>query len=225
MLASVMRIVLAVVVLLVLGVVVSVAWLLMRGPTAVEAGQIAAVLESTAAPGEPASYAHCASCHLHDGSGRPDGSIPRLNGQRRAVLENKLHRLRIGNLRMPVMDPYARSLTAGDVGEIARYLSDLPETNAAPTEATAAEQAQAASRYAEHCAACHGANGEGQDGLFASRLCGQYAGYLSRRLTEVAERTRGDADAVMQGVVDLVPAEDLRLIVAWLAAGQGCQSP
>ncbi|MGB5285537.1 MAG: c-type cytochrome, partial [Polyangiales bacterium] len=78
---------------------------------------------------------------------------------------------------------------------------------------------------AQHCVSCHGANAEGNDGLFASRLCGQYAGYLERRLAEAAAGTRGAADAIMQGVVKTVPADDLRPIVAWLAAGEGCPSP
>jgi len=224
MLAPAMRIFITVVALIVLAGVGSVTWLMTREPSVAQAARIAAVLESTAPPGEPAAFAHCASCHLHDGSGRPDGSIPRLTGQRRSVLENKLYRLRAGILRMPVMDPFARTLAPSEIAQIAEYLSELPAA-AAPSVATEEERAQGASLYAEHCASCHGANGEGQDGLFASRLCGQYAGYLNRRLAEVAAGTRGNADAVMQDAIDAVPVDDLRAIVAWLAAGKGCTSP
>jgi cytochrome c553 len=184
MLAPAMRIFITVMALIVLVGVGSLTWLAMRGPSAAQAARIAAVLQSTAPPEEPAAYAHCASCHLHDGSGRPDGSIPRLTGQRRSVLENKLYRLRAGILRMPVMDPFARTLAPQDITEIAAYLSEMPTPTVVPSKATKQERAQGASRYAEHCASCHGANGEGQDGLFASRLCGQYAGYLNRRLAE-----------------------------------------
>lgn len=200
-------------------------WLMARGPTAAEAERIAAVLASTAPPDEPPAYAHCASCHLHDGSGRPDGSIPRLNGQRKAVLENKLYRLRAGLMRMPVMDPFARTLETKEIAEISGYLSALPETSVAPAEASDEERGAGASLYAEHCASCHGDNAEGHDGLFASRLCGQYPGYLVRRLGEVAEKTRGNADAVMQGVLDGVPADALDPIVKWLSAGEGCVAP
>ena len=224
MLAPAMRIFITVVALIVLAGVGSVTWLMTREPSVAQAARIAAVLESTAPPGEPAAYAHCASCHLHDGSGRPDGSIPRLTGQRRSVLVNKLYRLRAGILRMPVMDPFARTLAPSEIAQIAEYLSELPAAGT-PSDATEEERAQGASLYAEHCASCHGANGEGQDGLFASRLCGQYAGYLNRRLAEVAAGTRGDADAVMQDAIDAVPVDDLRAIVAWLAAGKGCTSP
>ena len=137
-------------------------------------------------------------------------------------MENKLYRLRAGMTRLPVMDPFARTLAPREVAEIAQYLSQLPEIEATQTDVPANERAKAASLYAQHCASCHGANGEGNDGLFASRLCGQYAGFLERRLDEIAARRRGDADAIMQDVVDAVPSDDLRIIVPWLAGGKGC---
>ncbi len=225
MLASAVRLSIIVIALVALTGLAAAAWLLTRGPSAAQAARIAEVLEDTRPAGEPTAYAHCASCHLHDGSGRPDGSIPRLAGQRRAVLENKLHLLRAGTMHLPVMDPYARSLVPSEVGEIASYLSQLPEIEIAPSAATDEERARGGALYAEHCVSCHGVRGEGKDGVLASRLCGQYAGYLERRLEEAAAGTRGAADAIMQGVVDTVPVEDLGLIVAWLAAGKGCASP
>ena len=225
MLGPTMRVFITVVALLVIVCVATLTWLMTRGPNAAQAARIAAALESAVPPGEPATYAHCASCHLHDGSGRPDGSIPRLNGQRRAVLENKLYRLRAGMTRLPVMDPFARTLAPREVAEIAKYLSGLPETDFAQADVPEDERAKAVALYAQHCASCHGANGEGNDGLFASRLCGQYAGFLARRLDEIAARKRGDADAIMQDVVDAVPSDDLRVIVPWLAGGEGCLTP
>ena len=201
------------------------AWLAARGPTEAQSQRIAAVLEDPAPPDEPAVYSPCASCHLHDGSGRPDGSIPQLNAQRRAVLENKLNRLRLGTLHIPVMDPFARAMTAREVSEVARYLSELPLTSVSPTELTEDQREGAAASYSERCAACHGPNGEGNDGVMASRLCGQYAAYLQRRLDEFREETRGAADAIMQGIVDSAQDEDLDLVVAWLSEGNGCRVP
>jgi cytochrome c553 len=126
-LAPSMRIFFMVVVFAVMAAAAAATWILTRAPSAAQSARIAAVLEDTAPEGEPASYAHCASCHLHDGSGRPDGSIPRLAGQRRSVLENKLYRLRAGTMRLPVMDPFARTLAPDEITEIARYLSSMPE--------------------------------------------------------------------------------------------------
>lgn len=225
MLASAVRILIMVVLVLVVLGLAALTWLMSRGPSPAQAARIAEVLQDPTPAGEPAAFKHCVSCHLHDGSGRPDGSIPSLTAQRRAVLENKLYRLRAGMMRLPVMDPYARTLPPKEISDIAMYLSELPALDAVPSDASKEERAQGASLYAQHCVACHGANAEGNDGLLASRLCGQYAGYLERRLAEAAAGTRGAADAIMQGVVKTVPADDLRPIVAWLAAGEGCPSP
>ena len=222
MLAAAMRRLLTAVVLLVLGGAVLLGWLAARGPDSAQAARIAEVLTDPAPADEPPAYAHCVSCHLHDGSGRPDGSIPRLTGQRKAVLANKLHRLRNGMMKLPVMEPYARTLPPDEVTEIATYLSELPELELSAGDLGEADRTRGAALFTEHCAACHGANGEGSDPLFASRLCGQYPGYLERRLEEAAAGSRGDADAIMQGVVAAVPAEDLPPIVAWLGAGKGC---
>ena len=141
MLAPAMRMFITVTGLIVIVGVIASTWTMTRGPSAAQAARIAAVLESTVPADEPAAYAHCASCHLHDGTGRPDGSIPRLNGQRRAVLENKLYRLRAGLMRMPVMDPYARTLAPKDITDIATYLSELPATMIMQGQVTEEEQA------------------------------------------------------------------------------------
>jgi cytochrome c553 len=216
----------AMIALLALFIVVAAAtWLGARGPTPAEGKQIAAVLDDPAPADEPAAFAHCASCHLHDGSGRPDGSIPRLNGQRKAVLQNKLFRIRSGLMRLPVMDPFARTLQPAEIAELAAYLSELPDTAPAPSTTSREELATGAASYAEHCASCHGEHGEGHDGLFASRLCGQYAGYLERRLQEVADGRRGDADALMRGVLEGAPTAQLGPIVKWLSEEKGCEAP
>lgn len=220
-----MRTLVTVIALIVVVGATSAAWLASRGPSEAQAARIAAVLESTSPVDEPAAYAHCASCHLHDGSGRPDGSIPRLAGQRRAVLENKLYRLRAGITRLPVMEPFARTLAPVEIAEVSEYLSALPVTESTGSQPSEEDRTRGQSLYTQHCVSCHGVNGEGHDGLFASRLCGQYAGYLDRRLDEILAETRGGADAIMRDAIDEVPVDDLRVIVAWLAAGKGCPSP
>jgi cytochrome c553 len=222
MLAVVMRLILISATAMTLSLLGLGLWLFAGAPSDAESAKIAAVLASTGAPDAPPAYAHCASCHLHDGSGRPDGSIPRLNGQRRAVLESKLHRMRAGLTRLPVMDPFARTLTAKEVAEVAGYLSELPDTAIQTAREAGESGAEGAALFAEHCASCHGARGEGHDGLFASRLCGQYEGYMARRLEEVRGRARGDSDAVMQGVLEGLGDRDLAPVLRWLASGEGC---
>lgn len=204
----------------VLALVVWVVWEITLGIPEEEAAEIDRVLRPSIPPDEPPAYSHCASCHLHDGMGRPDGSIPRLAGQRRTVLRNKLARLRAGRSGLPVMEPFARTLHASEIEEIARYLEGLPDSHSSGPELSANERELGRSLYAEHCSACHGAKAEGHDGLGAARLCGQYSGYVERRLREARRETRGSADAVMAGVLQNVPEGALPPIVRWLAAGE-----
>lgn len=143
-----------------------------------------------------AAYASCASCHLADGAGRADGSIPRLAGQLAVVVEAKLVRIASGELHLPVMLPFAGSLDAAQRELIAGHLEALPT----PSLALDGEPvAGGEPLYAAHCSACHGASGEGNAALLAPRLCGQHPAYVSRRLATQGER--GDADAAMSAVV------------------------
>lgn len=203
--------------------VLAILWLLARGSMTDEAAEIRAVLASTVPPAEPPAYSYCASCHLHDGSGRPDGSIPRLDGQRRAILQHKLTRIRMDATNLPVMEPFAKALTPAEVAEVAAYLAGLPDPNPGVPTPITDELQNGRSLYAEHCAACHGSAGEGHDGLLAPRLCRQHGPYLARRLREARMGKRGAGDAVMRGVLESVPRDALDPIVQWLAAGRGCR--
>lgn len=158
-------------------------------------------------------YASCASCHMADGSGRSDGTVPRLAGQRAAVLEHKLHKLQTGAVTLPVMVPYARSLQSAEVTAVARYLASLPVASY-PAGTT-----QGASMYSAHCAACHGAQGEGNDAMLAPRLCGQHAAYLARRMAEIAINRRADADPAMMAIVQSLDIAQLKDVAAWLELG------
>lgn len=167
------------------------------------------------AEGDPAAtlFASCASCHMADGSGRPDGSIPRLAGQREEVLIHKLQAIRSGESWVPAMIPFARALTDDEVPQVARYLAALPVPVAMP-----ASRAGAA-LYRSECASCHGAAAEGNDGLYAPRLCGQHSAYLERRMMECLSDTRGDANPAMRDVLTPLSPEQRREIAVWLASG------
>ena len=67
-------------------------------------------------------------------------------------MENKLYRLRAGMTRLPVMDPFARTLAPREVAEIAQYLSRLPETEATQTDLPPNERGE--SRFSLRAALC-----------------------------------------------------------------------
>ena len=159
-------------------------------------------------------YAACASCHMADGAGRPDGTIPRLVGQNALVLAHKLQQIRAGHIWLPVMVPFARSLAPDEITVVADYIAALPLPPATPNP-----NPIAATAYATYCAACHGRSGEGNAALMAPRLCGQHASYVLRRLDEISGNERGDADPAMAAIVSTMPLTQTAEIAHWLADG------
>ncbi len=71
-------------------------------------------------------FASCASCHMADGSGRADGTVPRLAGKSQQQIIQKLISFRDGSRYVPAMMPFARALKSEQVSEVARYISQLP---------------------------------------------------------------------------------------------------
>lgn len=161
-----------------------------------------------------AVFASCASCHLADASGRPDGSIPRLGGQRAPILEGKLRRLAAGEVVLPAMSAFACALQPDEIGVVSLWLAALPDPSIAAVPA-----GPGASLYAGLCRGCHGPRAEGNDALGAPRLCGQHAPYLVRRMEESAANARGDGDPAMAAIVSAVGAPDRQAVADWLAAG------
>jgi len=186
-------------------------------------------------------FAACASCHMADASGRTDGQVPTLAGQRASVLRHKLEKLRLGQVDLPVMTPFARALSTQEMNAVTLYLADLglddsehqehklaasltasasaydsTEKSTNPNQPSILSQS-GASAYAQFCASCHGEYGEGNDDLLAPKLCGQYAPYLNRRIDEIIHNTREDADPAMRALVRDLPAHRLDSITQWLA--------
>lgn len=158
-------------------------------------------------------FSSCASCHLADASGRPDGSVPRLAGQREAVLVDKLQRLRDGRVHLPVMEAFARSLSPAEIADLAAFLSGLEGLGGT----------HAASAQARPCLACHGAAADAVGGPLAPRLCGQHAAYLERRARALGAGDRADQPFVPAMAATLAALSDgaLAEVAAGLAAG-GC---
>lgn len=161
-------------------------------------------------------YAFCASCHLADGGGRPDGAIPRLAGQQPEIVAAKLDGIRSGSTYLPVMAAFANSLSPAEVKAVAAYIAALPAPKYVG-HGDGKSLAQGEKTYATNCAACHGERGEGNAALRAPRLCGQHAGYTVRRLDEVVSNSRGDANPGMAALAKPLPAKERAAIGDYLS--------
>lgn len=160
-------------------------------------------------------YAGCASCHMADGSGRSDGLVPRLAGQDKAVLINKLNKLRNDQVNLPVMVPFAKALSAEEVVTVAGYIATLPGE-----VESSSESASGNNDYTRYCAGCHGMEAQGNAALLAPGLCHQHPRYIEKRLGEIKHNLRGDADAAMQALLKVVPKQAQTNIAQWLGQGQ-----
>jgi cytochrome c553 len=164
-------------------------------------------------------FASCASCHMADGSGRSDGEIPRLAGQRESVLIHKLQKLRDGSTYLPVMVPFARSLSLEELTKVSGYIANLPSINTTKENESNISNL-APLNYEKYCSACHGEEGQGNDSLLAPKLCGQFSPYLIRRMKEIEQNTRGDADSAMRSILVTISLDDQAELAEWLETQQ-----
>ncbi len=154
------------------------------------------------------AYELCATCHLENGWGKPDGSFPVIAGQHRKVLIKQLADIRARNRENPTMYPFTDPETIGGVQAIAdvtEYISTLP-ANPAPGNGEGENLELAEGLYKENCLMCHGKDGMGNGDAFFPRLQGQHHAYLVRQMLWIRDGFRKNGNALM--VEKLKPMTD-----------------
>ena len=91
----------------------------------------------------------------------------------------------------------AAVLTASEIAEAAEYVS---KTRSALPEATVSGDAARGKKLYSTCSVCHGAGGEGNEGLGAPGLTGRNDWYLARQIRGFRDGIRGANPADMHGV-------------------------
>ena len=145
------------------------------------------------------AYELCATCHLDNGWGKPDGSFPVIAGQHRKVLIKQLADIRARNRENPTMYPFTDPETIGGVQAIAdvtEYISTLPP-NPQPGVGEGEKQEIAEALYKDNCLMCHGKNGMGNGDAFFPRLQGQHHAYLVRQMLWIRDGFRKNGNALM----------------------------
>jgi cytochrome c553 len=180
-----------------------------------------------------AIYRECAACHKPEGWGSTMGSVPQIAGQHRKVIIKQLADFRNGNRDSALMIPYASAESIGGaqaVADVAAYVSTL-EISVANGQGPGSDLELGESLYQEHCAACHGASGEGSDDGLVPRLQSQHYKYLLRQFQWIRDGKRRSTnpemvaliqqfdDSEMNAVLDyssrLMPPEVLRAPAGW----------
>lgn len=144
-------------------------------------------------------YRECAACHMPEGWGLSNGSVPQIAGQHHNVVIKQLVDIRAGNRDNVLMVPYASAEAIGGaqaVADVAGYIDSLEISIA--TEKGAGDDLEFGERvYREKCARCHGVTGEGNNEKFAPRIQAQHYAYLVRQFEWIRDGKRRNADPEM----------------------------
>ena len=159
-------------------------------------------------------FATCAGCHAIPGhtNAYPNYHGPRLGGQHPDYILAALNGYRSGERQHPTMQANAFTLSEQDLRDIAAFLAGA-RTPEAPSPIRG--DASAGKAKSGTCAACHGADGNGNIPLYP-RLAGQHEDYLRKALGDYQSGVR--RNPVMKGMVASLSARDLDDLAAWFAS-------
>lgn len=178
---------------------------------------------SALAGGDPVAgkkkFYTCLGCHGIVGSTNsyPTYNVPRLGGQHPEYLQESLNEYRSGERKHPTMKGVASALSQKDMDDIIAYISRFRGMNQAlPVQG----DAEAGKRKSEACSGCHGADGNGNDGLMfdpkVPRIAGQYQSYLEQALLDY--RTGKRKNPIMSAFASGLTEEDRQDLAAYYAS-------
>jgi cytochrome c553 len=169
------------------------------------AGQLQAA--GNAQRGKQIGYT-CLGCHGIENYKNvyPTYSVPKLVGQHPEYIVAALKAYRGKQRSHGTMYAQASSLSDQDIEDVAAYLAGKPLASSAPGVSTAP------AKVTTLCSACHGANGVGIMGDYAT-LTGQHVDYLERALVEYQKGDR--KNAVMQPFAAQLSADDIKTIAEY----------
>jgi cytochrome c oxidase subunit 2 len=157
---------------------------------------------SAQAEGDPAKgkthFVTCLACHGENGEGNKELNAPRIGGMEAWYVSRQIQNFRSGSRGSDPKDIFGQQMTPMSqtlpddqaVEDVAAYVASLSSPKAGATVTGDAEKGKAS--YAI-CAACHGANGEGNQALNSPALAGQHDWYTVRQLQYFKDGTRGTA--------------------------------
>jgi cytochrome c553 len=138
---------------------------------------------------------YCTTCHGVDGQGNIGIAAPRLAGMEDWYLKRQLENFREGirgthadDVQGLAMQPMAAKLSDTSIADIVSWVDNWEYL---PAELTVAGNANQGRTAFQVCAACHGANAEGNEALGAPALAGQNDWYLITQLRNFRAGIRG----------------------------------
>ncbi len=138
---------------------------------------------------------YCTTCHGVEGIGNIAIEAPRLAGMEAWYLKRQLENFRAGirgtheeDVQGIAMRPMAAKLSDESIADIVDWVGDWEYV---PAEATVEGNVRKGRTAFQACAACHGANAQGNEALGAPALAGQNDWYLLTQLRNFRAGFRG----------------------------------
>jgi len=157
---------------------------------------------------------YCTTCHGADGIGNIAIEAPRLAGMEAWYLKRQLENFRSGirgthgqDIQGIAMQPMAAKLTDESIADIVDWVGTWEYV---PTEATIEGNINQGRTAYQSCAACHGANAEGNEALGAPALAGQNDWYMLTQLKNFRAGYRGSHQEDTYGSQMLTMSKTLR---------------
>jgi len=122
----------------------------------------------------------CSACHGFNGNS-PGNAVPILAGMAPSYFKKAINDYASGKRPSPEMEPYAKYVLQFGLDEIADYFAVQRKQPPAKTKADA-KMLSRGTTLATQCAACHGAQGEGDAFRTIPKLQGQPVLYLKSQM-------------------------------------------
>ncbi len=139
----------------------------------------------------------CTPCHGPQGHGKETLAAPNIAGLPQWYIQAQLEKFQAAHRGYDAWDTTGIRMKSmswtidlpGDLESLSEYVASLPRTASAPTLQGA--DAEAGKTNYQACAACHGANGEGNQAVNAPPLVGQADWYMVAQLHKFKAGWRG----------------------------------
>jgi cytochrome c553 len=174
-----------------------------------------------AGPMDQVGYAKtvtCSACHGFAGNSKVE-AVPILAGMPEAYFKKAIEDYATGKRLSPEMEPFAKQVKLLGVDEVAAFFAAQKREPAMPRpdrEGVARGRAAAA-----QCAACHGAEGQGDPAKLVPQIAGQPAVYIRNQLLlfKMDKRSPGDeAVSKMKAALKAVSDETLTDLAAYYSS-------
>lgn len=169
---------------------------------------VSAEAAGDAARGKTLGYT-CLGCHGIENykSVYPTYSVPKLRGQHPEYIVAALQGYKKGERSHATMHAHAASMSDQDMQDIAAYLAGEPVKSAGKPVGTAPAAVAV-------CAACHGTDGVGIQGIYPT-ISGQHADYIEHSLQQYRSGAR--KNPLMAPMAAQLKPEDIKVVAEYFS--------